>query len=166
MKFSKIFPVIGLVVVALLTRFLPHPPNFTAVNAAALFSAYVIGNQRISLLVLYAAMLVSDCVIGFHSQMVFVYASLGLSAQLSNSRFPLYFSIPASSLLFFGVVNFGVWLSDGIYPLSAEGLGLCYTAALPFLGNQLIGDLFFSGLLFGGYSLYEKTAFAGKHELA
>ncbi len=166
MNYPRLLSILGLVVVTLLTRFLPHPPNFTAINAVALFSAYAIGNQRISLLLVYAVMLFSDCVIGLHSQMVFVYLSLGLSTFLYSYRFPVYFSVPASSLLFFFIVNFGVWLFDGIYPLTLAGFSLCYVAALPFLTNQLMGDLFFSALLFGSFSLYEKYIPAVRRSLA
>jgi hypothetical protein len=48
------------------------------------------------------------------------------------------------------------------YARNLSGLGACYLAALPFagtnapplgfFGNQLVGDLFYSGLLFGAYA--------------
>ena len=32
------------------------------------------------------------------------------------------------------------------------GLAACYAAALPFLQNTIVGDLFWTSLLFGGYA--------------
>jgi hypothetical protein len=42
-----------------------------------------------------------------------------------------------------------------MYPLTAGGLVACYVAAIPFFQNTLAGDLFYSGLLFGGFALAE-----------
>ena len=159
MNYPRLFSVFGLVVVALLTRFLPHPPNFTAINAIAIFSAYTTGNQRISFFSLFAAMFISDLFLGLHSQMGFVYLSLALSTLLCRVRVPLLFSISASSFFFFVIVNFGVWLLDGIFPRTLTGLGLCYTAALPFLSYQLLGDFFFSALLFGSFSFLKTRTY-------
>ena len=40
-----------------------------------------------------------------------------------------------------------------MYPKSLLGLIECYTLAIPFFGNALIGDLIYSMILFLGYSL-------------
>jgi hypothetical protein len=63
----------------------------------------------------------------------------------------------ASSLTFFLVTNLGVWALGGMYPLTARGLAACYAAAIPFFQNTLAGDLFYSGLLFGGFALIERA---------
>ena len=55
-----------------------------------------------------------------------------------------------SSLLFFIVTNFGVWLTG--YPKTIEGFVLCYTLAIPFFINAIAGDLFFSYILKYSYS--------------
>ena len=39
------------------------------------------------------------------------------------------------AVLFFLVSNFGVWLTQELYPHSAAGLAACYVAALPFFTN-------------------------------
>lgn len=49
--------------------------------------------------------------------------------------------LPLASLLFFLVSNFGVWLSW--YPQNWQGFLTCYTLALPFYRNTLVGDLVF-----------------------
>ena len=52
--------------------------------------------------------------------------------------------LPLASLLFFALSNFGVWLSW--YPHTLQGLLTCYTLALPFYRNTLIGDLVFGSV--------------------
>jgi hypothetical protein len=37
-----------------------------------------------------------------------------------------------------------------MYPLSLSGLAQCYVAALPFLDKTILGDLFWTCVLFGG----------------
>ena len=63
----------------------------------------------------------------------------------------------ASSILFFAVTNFGVWLVMDYYPKTAAGLAACYVAAIPFFQNTLASDLFYAGLLFGGFALAERS---------
>jgi hypothetical protein len=58
--------------------------------------------------------------------------------------------------LFFAVTNFGTWTLSGMYPLTFSGLAACYVAAIPFFQNTVAGDLFYSGLLFGGFALTER----------
>ena len=59
-----------------------------------------------------------------------------------------------SSLLFFVATNFACWLVSSWYPRSLAGLWQCYVAAIPFFRYTLMGDLFFAGVLFGGYALF------------
>ena len=40
-----------------------------------------------------------------------------------------------------------------MYPKTAEGLFQAYVAGIPFFQNTLMGDLFFSAVLFGGFAL-------------
>jgi len=54
------------------------------------------------------------------------------------------------SLLFFAASNFAVWAFGGLYPHSLEGLAQCYVLALPFLDKTVMGDLFWTAILFGG----------------
>ena len=59
-----------------------------------------------------------------------------------------------SSLSFFIITNFGVWLMH--YPKSLTGLLECYTLAIPFFRNSLIGDFFFAGVLYFGFEFVSK----------
>ena len=107
-------------------------------------------------------MLLSDLVLGFHSGMPFVYGSVALIVVIGwlalKHRSPVRIGAAAlvSSVLFFGVTNFGTWALSGMYPLTFAGLTACYVAAIPFFQNTLAGDLLYAGLLFGGFALLER----------
>lgn len=141
-----------------LARLMPHPPNFTPVLAVALFGGALLPG-RLAFVVPLAAMLISDLWLGLHSQLLPVYASfvavvlLGTRLRTRRGALPVVVSALAGSLLFFVVTNFGVWLLDGLYPLTATGLLACYVAALPFFQYSLAGDLFYTALLFGAYAV-------------
>jgi len=161
MKNQKEYLVIGLLVVlAIITRLVPHPFNFTAIGALALFSGSVITNKKFAFLVPVAAMLVTDAILGFHTSMIPVYLCFVATVWLGMTMVKQInlFSVPAASitasLLFFLVTNLPFWYADiSLYPLTWQGTVESYTAAIPFFGNQLGGDLFYSTVLFGVYSL-------------
>lgn len=155
-----------LIVMAILTaaalRLVPHPPNFTPIGAMALFSGAMLGRRLLAFLVPLAAMLLSDALLGFHSGMPFVYASIALIVFIGwvalERRSPLRIGLAAiaGSVLFFLITNLGVWAAGNMYPHDAAGLAACYVAAIPFFQNTLAGDLFYAALLFGGFALLER----------
>ena len=59
----------------------------------------------------------------------------------------------AGSVLFFLVTNFSAWIGSTMYPQNAAGLMAAYIAGIPFFQGTLLGTLFYSALLFGGFSL-------------
>jgi len=152
-----------LVVLAAVVRLVPHPPNFAPIIALALFGGACFADRRMALLVPLAAMFLSDLVLGLHSQVISVYvafvmiAGLGMLLRRNRGAAPLAAAALAGSSLFFVLTNFGVWLLDGLYPLTLPGLVACYAAAVPFFQNTLLGGLFYTGLLFGGLALAERT---------
>jgi hypothetical protein len=156
MNHSRILAILGLAVFAIMTRLVPHPPNFTAINAVAVFCAFTLGHFGLACCVVYGAMFITDLIFGIHSQMLFVYVSLGLTLCLNRFRINSLIALPFSALIFFFVVNFGVWLIDGFYPPTFYGLGLCYVAALPFLMNQIISTCLYGFVLFKGFDLLER----------
>jgi hypothetical protein len=143
---------VGLDVVA---RLAPHAPNFTPVAASALFAGAVLRSRALALAVPLAAMLVSDFVLGGYDWRVMgvVYAALALPALLGRwARARAIVLVPlslSSSLLFFATTNFAVWAFSGMYTRDLAGLVHCYVAALPFLQNTVIGDMFWTALLYG-----------------
>tara|TARA_E500000318_G_scaffold87376_1_gene84332 strand:+ start:374 stop:814 length:441 start_codon:yes stop_codon:yes gene_type:complete len=114
----------------LASRFLPHPPNFTPVIAIFMLSG------GLSLLPLLITYMITDAVIGFHSYMLWVYASLFAIAYFQRGAV-------FSSTLFFVVTNFAVW-TGGWYGYTLEGLLTCYIMAIPFFVNMLISTLIFA----------------------
>ena len=137
-----------------LSRIIPHPPNFTPVIAMAIFMPYLTSNLYSAILVPLSAMFVSDLYLGFHSSMFWVYGSILLITTLSYYTMPIkstYIHLGSNALLsstmFFGITNFAVWMFGSMYPLTLEGLILCYTMAIPFFGNTLTSTLFYIFLL-------------------
>lgn len=149
MDVSRFLTILGFIVIGIVTRLLPHPPNFTSINMIALFSALYLGNLWLSLATILSILFFSDIILGFHSTMSFVYLSFGLTLLIGNKIKNLLLAGVAASLLFFFVSNFGAWLMDSLYPKTLTGLGLCYLAAIPFFVNQVVGDLVYCFLLFG-----------------
>lgn len=141
---------VGFVLVGVLTRLIPHPVNFTAVGALALWATTFFQDRRAAFAIPLAILILSDLVLGFHSTMVWVYGAFFFIAALAlviQPRLSWGRAIAGSltaSLLFFVITNFGVWVSGELYPMTAEGLSQCYIMALPFLKNQVAGDLFFT----------------------
>jgi pheromone shutdown protein TraB len=143
-------------------RLLPHPPNFSPIAAMALFSGAYLPKRVLAFVAPFAALLLSDAVLGFYAGMNFVYFSFALTVLIgwavASRKTPLTIggAAIASSVLFFVLTNFGMWLFSGFYPLTSAGLVACYVAAIPFFQNTLAGDLFFTALLFGGFALLER----------
>ena len=159
----------AMVVLAALTRLAPHPPNVTPIAAMALFGGAYFRDWKIAFLLPLAAMLLSDLVLGFgvygmasmKSEPV-VYlcmlltVGIGRLIRIRRSATKIAFATLASSLIFYFVTNFAVWTFDSLYPKTWDGLSACYTAAIPFFRNSLIGDIFFAVVLFGGFAVLER----------
>jgi hypothetical protein len=160
---SRLLAILIAIVGAAALRLVPHPPNFTPIGAMALFSGAYLARRGLAYAVPLAAMLLSDALIGFHSGMPFVYGSVALIVligQLGLRRVSSLTVVAASlmsSVLFFVVTNFGTWAVSGMYPLTPAGLATCYVAAIPFFQNTVVGDLFYSAALFGGFALLERA---------
>lgn len=126
LKPINIFFIIAIVA----SRFLPHPPNFTPVIAIFMLSS------GLSLLPLLITYMITDAVIGFHSYMLWVYASLFAVAYLQRGAV-------FSATLFFIITNFAVWTS-GYYGYSLQGLIMCYIMAIPFYISTLTSTVIFA----------------------
>jgi hypothetical protein len=155
-KNKKILFITLFIIVAALMRLIPHPPNFVPITAIAIFAGVKFNNIKIAYAIPISIMLISDLFIGFYSISLFVY--LAFILIITYSSFIKKYSIKniiLSSVIFFIITNFGVWLMGG-YPKSIEGLVLCYTMAIPFFTNSIIADLFFSAILYYGFEKIEK----------
>ncbi len=154
-------------------RLVDHVPNFTPVLAAALFAGFLYSRRVVAVLVILAAMAISDALIGFYplGVMLTVYAAMLFPIALR----PLLRRLTAgrvlgatlfSSVVFFVSTNLAHWAFMGMYVRSPEGLAHCFAAALPFFRYQIAGDLFFSAVLFGGYLLVRQFRVFGRRRLA
>jgi hypothetical protein len=152
----------ALIVLAAALRIAPHPWNFTPVGAMALFAGAVLRDRRLAFLFPLLALFAGDLFVGFHKLMFVVYGSflinvamgLWLRDRLTVGRVSL--AALVSSIQFFLVTNFGVWLLFDTYAKSYAGVTSCYLAGLPLFWNTLAGDALYATLLFGGYALAER----------
>ncbi|MFG0268280.1 MAG: DUF6580 family putative transport protein [Rhodopirellula sp. JB055] len=154
-RFAIVLAMIG---IAVASRLLPHPPNFTPLAAMCLFAGAMTVSPRIMAVSVIIAMLISDAVLGFHSLMPVVYgcllANFVIGRKLVGANTNAIRVVAGSlvgSVLFFVVTNFAVWVS--FYPSTWTGLTACFAAAIPFFQYTLSGDLVYSGLFFGVYAL-------------
>ena len=157
---------IGIVLLASLSRLLPHPPNFTPILALALFSGSLVKGRVTAVVASLGAMLISDLVVGLHGTMPYVYAAVAASALLgrtlmhksSAASYVLLGSL--SSLTFFMLSNLGVWLQGGGYAPTFEGLTACYVAAIPFFKNTLSSTLIYVFGIFYAHRFLESRLYS------
>ena len=158
---SRLIALILAIAGAAALRLLPHPPNFTPIGAMALFSGAYLGRRPLAFAAPIGALLLSDVLLGFYHGMATVYSAtalivlIGWFALRKVSPIRVGLAAISSSIVFFTITNFGMWLFSGLYPPTFTGLEACYVAAIPFFQNTLAGDLFYALLLFGGFKFAE-----------
>ncbi len=155
---KKYLPIYALIVLGIASRFLPHPANFAPIAAIALFGGLYLPKKWAIILPL-VAMLASDIFIGFYTWqiMITVYLSFALMAGIGllvrkNKKFhTILGGTLLGSVLFFIITNGSVWAFGAMYARNLSGLFQSYYMALPFFRNSLLGDLFYTAVLVGGY---------------
>ncbi len=168
-KFNLRISVITLMILfAAFSRLIPHPANFAPIGAMALFGAAYFHQRYLSFIIPIISMWISDLVLNnivygqyfdhfvwFYPGFYWTYGAfilIGLLGFLLLKKVKIQNALVAgilSSIVFFIVSNFGVWASTTMYPKDFSGLMICYTAGLPFFKNTLLGDLVYTGILFG-----------------
>jgi len=130
------------------SRFIPHPPNFTSLIALSFYIPTILGIRYLPALIV--SFIITDLVIGFHGVTFFTWGSIiviGLGSKFFTSNiFSRIGGALSGVLVFYIVTNFGVW-SLGGYGYTLQGLIVCYTLGLPFLGNTLISTILFSSII-------------------
>lgn len=156
---------LSLLAFGIVLRLLPHPPNFAPISAIALFGGVHLKKPYaivLPLLSMFASDMLGEALglfPGFHRTMPAVYGSfalvglIGLLIRKHKSVVTIAGGALAASILFFLVTNFAVWQEGILYPRTWSGLAAAYFAGLPFLRNTVLGDLFYTGILFGTYEL-------------
>jgi len=165
--------IIWIVAIGVFGRLMPHVPNVTPIMGLSLFASANL-SRWLSFLAILVTLFVSDIclalvfgypIIGYFT--LFTYTGFALTIligsrlQYTKRSFPFY--ILGASFGFWIWTNFGVWLTSGFYPKTLVGLAACYSMALPFLRNALIGDLVWSYFIFGVFYVFlKKKAVLGK----
>ena len=159
--------IIVLTLFAVISRLVPHPPNFTPLLAIALYSGICFKNKFLFIIPLMS-MILSDFFLGYHNSMIWIYLSflmvfyIGYTQSKKYSFKNLILLSFFSSTLFFVVSNFGVWIIG--YPKTIEGFITCYVLAIPFFHNTLLSTILFSSIFHFSYK-YSATIFDSKKEL-
>ena len=156
-----------LVVFSVLLRFLPHGWNISPVVAIGLFcGAYL--PLRWALVIPLISMTAGDILLGwvpinlFGETAILLSVLIGSSLRNKRSVWRIIGASVAGSTLFFFISNFGVWFlgcSPGWYPPTMTGLLHCYAAGIPFYRNTMMGDLLYTGSLFGTFELLTRGIF-------
>jgi hypothetical protein len=147
---NKNFFLVLIILFAIFSRFIPHPPNFTPITAIALLCSKGFTNRWIIFLIPIISLFISDLFLGLHDSIPFVYGAfilitfLGISAKKISIG-----TVLMSSTIFFLISNFGVWFYN--YPLTLNGLISCYTLATPFFLNTILGDLAYCAIMIYPY---------------
>lgn len=172
----KFLVVTGLILLAVISRLIPHAYNLSPFGAISLFGAAWFSKKWQAFVIPMLATFLSDLFLNnvvyaslnkgftvFYPGAYFQYIAYALIISLGFLLLRNKVTAPrvaigavSSSVIFFLVSNFGTWFSMNMYPKTAAGLMECYTAGLPFADATLYGDLAYSALLFGAYALIRK----------
>ena len=147
------------VAIAVGLRFLPHPLSVTPLWAALLVFGARAPRKRMwvpLLLVAAADVLLTTLKYGYAIPadhfVTWAWAAgiILLGSRLRENARPLRLvgAALATSISFFLVSNFAVWLVWDMYPKTLEGLLACYVSAIPFFRNQPVADVVFTLAMF------------------
>lgn len=175
MKLNKYLLGLALIIAAIGYRFLPHVPNFSPLNAIFLFAGATLVRKYASLIGILALVYLSDFalnntilrpfftevtgIVWYSSYMLasvvsfVVIFGIGQYIKGSNRGFKIVGGALLASVVFFLITNVGSWYFDpfDMYANNFAGLVTCMAAGIPFFQSTVIGDLLFSGVLFGAY---------------
>lgn len=159
---QKYLPAFLLILLGITSRLLPHPANFAPIAAIALFSGIYLP-KKFAITIPLISLVASDFILGSYTWQVMatVYSSfiitalIGLAIKNNKKISTIVGGTLLGSILFFLTTNWAVWAFDTMYPHTINGLIQSYVMALPFFKNSLLGDLFYTGVLFGAMELIQ-----------
>ena len=145
--------IIFITLILVLSRIIPHPPNFTPILARIIFLPFIKKDLTFSVIVPLAAMLISDLIIGMHSLMLWTYGPIMFLSCLTyyfnqDSMLRIGSLAIISPMIFFLVSNFGVWITGSYYAKDISGLMECYFNAIPFYVSSAISCMLFTALFY------------------
>ena len=145
---KKISICIGIFLALSMSRFIPHPPNFTRLIALSFYVPALFGFRYLPALLI--SFVITDYIIGFHNTVFFTWGSVIIiaiiSKYFSNSILTRISGALAGAVIFYLITNFGVWFG-GMYQPNLQGLTVSYIMGLPFFGYSLISTFIFSTLI-------------------
>ena len=168
-KENNFYFVIGLILIASFSRIIPHYPNFTPIVAISLFGGKYFENRTLAFFLPVFILWLSDLIINnfildYYKTFIFLYPGfywqyfsillisfIGRNYIEKISAFKLLGVSMYSSLVFFVISNFGVFISSSIYPKDFNGLLSCYISAIPFFWGTLSSSIIYTHSLFGIY---------------
>ncbi len=144
---------------AILTRTTFHiAPNVEFLTAIGLSSGYFIDKKSMRFLPLISSIVITDFILKNSIIFIFTWSAflitplLGQYLKNNSSNFikiiTLEGSAIISTLIFFLWTNLGVVITTNMYPKNLVGLIQSYINALPFLANQIIGNIFIVPIVF------------------
>jgi hypothetical protein len=164
------------ILLAAFSRMIPHPFNFSPLGAIGVFGAAYFTKKWQAFLIPITATFLSDLFInnviygqynpsfvwfyeGFYWQygsylVITLAALLIFNNKVTAPRFLI--GALSSTAIFFLITNAGCFVGNPAYPQNFSGLISCYAAGVPFLKGTLLGDLFYSGVLFGSFYLAQR----------
>lgn len=166
--------------------------NFNAIGAAALFGGIVLKDKRLAYVIPLLSLFLSDvflqCFTSIHAldrdylgQLLFVYGAFLLitwiGTLIKKVNVPtLLLSSIGTGVVFFLISNLGTFITTDLYPKTGAGLLACYAAGIPFYQsdnmfssfalNGLMGNVFFTAVLFGAWALIKQVVITPKSQLA
>ncbi len=149
-------PLVALLIIStnILSRLLPHLPNFSPEIVFTLYLSMKYEKLTTSIMIALSMTIVSDVLLSwvyiwstFGAWTVFTYSALwvivlmGRRLKTHHIGKSFYVITVIATLFYWGWTNAGTFLLSGLYPHSWNGFIACYTLALPFLANSFAGSM-------------------------
>ena len=140
-----------MIVLCVVLRVVPHPPNLAPVGATAVMAGRTMPRWAAILTVL-VAMFLGDVLLAWtrgypivNPTTPFVFAGFAIQALLGRALVRRRGGAVAAAVLgacaFFVISNVGLWLTTDFYPRTPAGLSACFVAAIPYFERTLVGDV-------------------------
>jgi len=155
-----------IIVLSVLSRFIPHVWNFSPVYGALLFGGANL-KKRDSIWFPVLLLGASDFVLTnlvYHMNIgweeliqMAAFASIAMIGWILQKQFSIVrlgLACLVAPLAFYLISDFGVWLGFNTYPHTWNGLLACYVAAIPYQGRITASTALFAVILFGTQQIY------------
>lgn len=163
----------ALIALCVVARLLPHPPNFAPAMAVAMFGCVFFHRRWHAAAVVALGMVIGDWFIGFYDSGVMLTVYVSMAMPLVARRFLATSSAVRlgsvavlSGVGFYLTTNAAVWYFTNAYPPTVDGLAASYLAGLPFLKWTILGNVFYTAILFGTYEFIRRRVGEGFAEAA